>query len=350
MKRKSMECSDQEEFLSCRQLPGEHWYQYWKRYSAICEFYIDCNLPETELVPSFYDGLSYSNRATIDAASGEQETLTEQEAKLRMVHDQEQLDDCEQLPEEHLHQYWERFNKICDSHPHHGYSEEILIGYFYSNLEPFEKYKIEIASGGIHMHSESFFTKTLDEQKTIIEEAVAKSAKEASIKATSSWEEPVQSEPTLPKEISKIVPEEPEESKEDIKMDITPPSPPSFAKPEDEPQDDEQLGYPKLKELSVLNFVDNPLLVHKDRDFLGINKLLESYYFEEINMDQFFLEDKKICRHEDTFQRRDENNANQECQKHPLHQPLTATKMALSFLAIHGVALNKIGFHTRDTR
>ncbi|OMO51767.1 hypothetical protein COLO4_37520 [Corchorus olitorius] len=66
-------------------------------------------------------------------------------------------------------------------------------------------------------------------------------------------------------------------------------------------------------------------------------------------MDQFFLEDKKICQHEDTFQRRDENNANQECRKHPLHQPLTATKMALSFLPIHGVALSKIGFQIKET-
>ncbi|OMO87954.1 Retrotransposon gag protein [Corchorus capsularis] len=158
--------------------------------------------------------------------------------------------------------------------------------------------------------------------------------------------------PTLPKEVPKVVPEKSEAPKEDIKMDILSPSPTSLAKqeveppedepPEDEPPEDEQLGYPKLKELSVLNFVDNQPLKHEDRNFLGINKLLKSYYIEEINMDQFFLEDKKICQHEDTIQRRDENNANEECRKHPLHQPLTATKMALSFLAIHGVALNKI--------
>ncbi|OMO75658.1 hypothetical protein CCACVL1_16080 [Corchorus capsularis] len=154
--------------------------------------------------------------------------------------------------------------------------------------------------------------------------------------------------PALPKEVSKIVQDEPKAPQEDIKIDIPLLSPPRLSKPEDKPPDDEQLGNPELKDTSVRDFVDNQLLEHEDQDCFEINKFLEPKYYGEIKheewipMDQFFLEDKKICQHEDTFQRREENNANQ-CRKHPLHQPLTATRMALSSLAIHGVPINKIG-------
>ncbi|OMO61347.1 Retrotransposon gag protein [Corchorus capsularis] len=146
--------------------------------------------------------------------------------------------------------------------------------------------------------------------------------------------------PTTPKETPKIVQEVKEIPKEDIEMDIPPPSLPKIAKHE-EPPYDEHFGHPKdLKDL-----VDDQVL-ELTYPNLEVNKFLkqESYGEEEwISMDQFLLKDEEINQVEDTPQRQVRSYANHGCHKLSLHQPLTATQMALSFIAIHGVALNKIG-------
>ncbi|XP_010244533.1 PREDICTED: uncharacterized protein LOC104588349 [Nelumbo nucifera] len=49
---------------------------------------------------------------------------------------------------ESLHEYWERFKKLCASCPHHQISEQLLIQYFYEGLQPTDKSMIDAASGG----------------------------------------------------------------------------------------------------------------------------------------------------------------------------------------------------------
>ncbi|KAK8492617.1 hypothetical protein V6N11_030839 [Hibiscus sabdariffa] len=50
--------------------------------------------------------------------------------------------------EESLHEYWERYKKLCASCPQHGLSEPTLVQYFYEGLLPMEMKMIDVASGG----------------------------------------------------------------------------------------------------------------------------------------------------------------------------------------------------------
>ncbi|XP_057505523.1 uncharacterized protein LOC130788837 [Actinidia eriantha] len=49
---------------------------------------------------------------------------------------------------ESLHEYWERFKKLCACCPHHQISEQLLIQYFYEGLLPTDRSMIDAASGG----------------------------------------------------------------------------------------------------------------------------------------------------------------------------------------------------------
>ncbi|RDX75724.1 hypothetical protein CR513_44363, partial [Mucuna pruriens] len=48
---------------------------------------------------------------------------------------------------ETLHEYWERFNKLCATCPHHYISEQLLIQYFYEGLTMMDRSMIDAASG-----------------------------------------------------------------------------------------------------------------------------------------------------------------------------------------------------------
>ncbi|RDY07846.1 hypothetical protein CR513_07985, partial [Mucuna pruriens] len=52
---------------------------------------------------------------------------------------------------ETLHEYWERFNKICATCPHHQISEQLLIQYFYQGLSMMDRSMIDASSGGALM-------------------------------------------------------------------------------------------------------------------------------------------------------------------------------------------------------
>ncbi|RDX82922.1 hypothetical protein CR513_36231, partial [Mucuna pruriens] len=52
---------------------------------------------------------------------------------------------------ETLHEYWERFNKLCATCPHHQISEQLLIQYFYEGLSMMDKSMIDTVSGGALM-------------------------------------------------------------------------------------------------------------------------------------------------------------------------------------------------------
>ncbi|RDX99386.1 hypothetical protein CR513_17561, partial [Mucuna pruriens] len=49
---------------------------------------------------------------------------------------------------ETLHEYWERFNKLCATCPHHQISEQLLIQYFYKGLTIMDISMTDVASGG----------------------------------------------------------------------------------------------------------------------------------------------------------------------------------------------------------
>ncbi|RDX72187.1 hypothetical protein CR513_48363, partial [Mucuna pruriens] len=49
---------------------------------------------------------------------------------------------------ETLHKYWERFNKLYATCPHHQINEQLLIQYFYEGLTMMDRSMIDAASGG----------------------------------------------------------------------------------------------------------------------------------------------------------------------------------------------------------
>ena len=53
-----------------------------------------------------------------------------------------------QLQGEMLYEYWERFNKLYASCPHHQILEQQFIQYFYEGLMPMDRNMIDAASGG----------------------------------------------------------------------------------------------------------------------------------------------------------------------------------------------------------
>ncbi|RDX97046.1 hypothetical protein CR513_20229, partial [Mucuna pruriens] len=56
-----------------------------------------------------------------------------------------------QHSEETLHEYWERFNKLCATCPHQQINEQLLIQYFYEGLTMMDRSMIDVASGGALM-------------------------------------------------------------------------------------------------------------------------------------------------------------------------------------------------------
>ncbi|RDY13982.1 hypothetical protein CR513_01024, partial [Mucuna pruriens] len=56
-----------------------------------------------------------------------------------------------QHPGETLHEYWERFNKLCATCLHHQISEQLLIQYFYEGLSMMDRSMIDAATRGALM-------------------------------------------------------------------------------------------------------------------------------------------------------------------------------------------------------
>ncbi|RDY13752.1 hypothetical protein CR513_01283, partial [Mucuna pruriens] len=62
---------------------------------------------------------------------------------------------------ETLHEYWERFNKLCATCPHHQISEQLLIQYFYEGLTMMERSMIDATSRGALMDNTPATTRHL---------------------------------------------------------------------------------------------------------------------------------------------------------------------------------------------
>ncbi|XP_021764024.1 uncharacterized protein LOC110728690 [Chenopodium quinoa] len=82
---------------------------------------------------------------------------------------------------ETLHEYWERFKKLCDSCPNHQISEQLLVQYFYEGLRETDKNLVDAASGG------ELVDKTPAEAKKLIANMAANSQYQGgrNIKSTS---------------------------------------------------------------------------------------------------------------------------------------------------------------------
>ncbi|KAL2934150.1 Disintegrin and metalloproteinase domain-containing protein 12 [Bienertia sinuspersici] len=74
-----------------------------------------------------------------------------------------------QDPIETLHEYWERFKKLCNSCPNHQTSEQLLMQYFYEGLTYGDRNLVDAASGG------ALVDKTPIEAKRLIENMAANS-------------------------------------------------------------------------------------------------------------------------------------------------------------------------------
>ncbi|RDX84629.1 hypothetical protein CR513_34294, partial [Mucuna pruriens] len=68
---------------------------------------------------------------------------------------------------ETLHEYWERFNKLCATCPHHQINEQLLIRYFYEGLSMMDKSMIDASS------REALMDKTLAAARHLISNMVS---------------------------------------------------------------------------------------------------------------------------------------------------------------------------------
>ncbi|MCH79740.1 hypothetical protein A2U01_0000496 [Trifolium medium] len=68
---------------------------------------------------------------------------------------------------ETLHEYWERFKRLCARCPHHQISDQLLIQYFYEGLLPMGRSIVDAASGG------ALVDKTPDAARNLIENMAA---------------------------------------------------------------------------------------------------------------------------------------------------------------------------------
>nr|KYP34894.1 hypothetical protein KK1_044093 [Cajanus cajan] len=85
-----------------------------------------------------------------------------------------------QMNDETLHDYWERFKRLCASCPQHQISEQLLIQYFYEGLLPMDRSMIDAASGGTLMD------KTPAVAKDLIANMVANTQQFGATRGTSS--------------------------------------------------------------------------------------------------------------------------------------------------------------------
>ena len=61
---------------------------------------------------------------------------------------QKEISGITQNNNETLHMYWTRFKKLCASCPQHGFSEQLLIQYFYEGLTSIERRLMDATSSG----------------------------------------------------------------------------------------------------------------------------------------------------------------------------------------------------------
>jgi len=54
-----------------------------------------------------------------------------------------------QANNENLHEYWERFKRLCSCCPHHQINDQLLMVYFYEGLQPIDRSMMDAASASV---------------------------------------------------------------------------------------------------------------------------------------------------------------------------------------------------------
>lgn len=62
-----------------------------------------------------------------------------------------------QLPNEHFHETWERFQDLIRKCPHHGITQNILVQTFYGGLNETMRFNIDASCGGSHLNKDEDF-------------------------------------------------------------------------------------------------------------------------------------------------------------------------------------------------
>ncbi|RDX74052.1 hypothetical protein CR513_46242, partial [Mucuna pruriens] len=171
-----------------RQHSGETLYKYWERFNNLCATCPHHQMSEQLLIQFFYEGLMLMDRSMIDAANGgvlmDKTSTVARNLISNMASDTQQFgvkdwlymqqffpvsittligkEICgRQHNGETLYKYWERFNNLCATYPHHQMSEQLLIQFFYEGLMLMDRSMIDAANGGTLMDKTSTVARNL---------------------------------------------------------------------------------------------------------------------------------------------------------------------------------------------
>ncbi|RDX73598.1 hypothetical protein CR513_46774, partial [Mucuna pruriens] len=141
-------------------LAGEDPHKHLKEFHVVCSIMRPQGIPEDYIkmkaFPFSLDGAAkdwlYLQPALFNTWGDMKRTFLEKFFPAsRTASIRKEICGIRQHTEETLHEYWERFNKLCATCPHHQISEQLLIQYFYERLSMMDKIMIDAASGGALM-------------------------------------------------------------------------------------------------------------------------------------------------------------------------------------------------------
>nr|XP_027108806.1 uncharacterized protein LOC113728618 [Coffea arabica] len=160
-------------------LPGEEPYKHLQEFDVVCNSMKPPGITEEQikmrafpfsLKDSTKDWLYYLPPGSITTWGQLQKKFLEKYFPAsRAANLRKEICEIKQHPGESLHEYWERFKKLCRKCPQHQISEQLLIQYFYEGLLFRDRSIIDTASGG------ALVNKTPREARELIEGMVENS-------------------------------------------------------------------------------------------------------------------------------------------------------------------------------
>ncbi|XP_061363074.1 uncharacterized protein LOC133306725, partial [Gastrolobium bilobum] len=186
-------------------LAGEDPYKYLKEFHVVCNTMKPQGVDEEQVklraFPFSLDGeakdwLYYLQPSSIETWNDMARLFLEKFfPSSRATSIRKEISGIKQANEENLHEYWERFKRLCASCPHHQIPEQLLIVYFYEGLLHMDRNLIDAASGGVLVN------KTPNEAKALISNMAA-NAQQFGTRANSSVIYQVQETPAQPSAVA----------------------------------------------------------------------------------------------------------------------------------------------------
>ncbi|XP_061355838.1 uncharacterized protein LOC133300333 [Gastrolobium bilobum] len=186
-------------------LAGEDPYKYLKEFHVVCNTMKPQGVDEEQVklraFPFSLDGgakdwLYYLQPSSIETWNDMARLFLEKFfPSSRATSIRKEISGIKQANEENLHEYWERFKRLCASCPHHQIPEQLLIVYLYEGLLHMDRNLIDAASGGVLVN------KTPNEAKALISNMAA-NAQQFGTRANSSVVYQVQETPTQPSAVA----------------------------------------------------------------------------------------------------------------------------------------------------